>query len=265
MIGALRSELVRLRRKGMLTAWLGLTGLFAVLVGTVLFQVVADSTGAPAEGPGVSFPSLAELTSPDGLTAGAASGASFFGVVTLSFWAIAAATDYSSGLIRLLASAQPSRWRLLAGKVGALAAWTAVATTVALLATTAVAPAAARSAGIDTSAWRDGAAGTLASAWLDLYAALLVWGVVGLVLAVLARSSAVAIASGVAYVLVVESVVRSAAERVGDWLPGATLTALAGHGTDAVPYGTALALGAAYAAAGLAAAALVLSRRDITD
>ena len=265
MVAALRSELTRMGRKGVLGGWLGMTALLAALINSALFSIVADSEGTPENGPGVAFPSLAELAGSDGLVAGMSAGASMFGVVALAFWAVVAATDWSTGLVRLLVSAQPSRWRLLAGKVGALTLWTAGATTVALVVTLVVAPVAAESAGIATDAWRDAGVGTIAGAWLDLFTALVVWGAIGLVVATLTRSSAVAIACGVGYLLVVEAVVEAAAEGLADWLPGNVLEALAQGGTDAVPYGAALALGAAYLAGGLVLAAVVTARRDVTD
>jgi ABC-2 type transport system permease protein len=265
MINVLRSELVRLGRRGLLLGWMGLTALFAVLINVAMFQIVSEGDGAATDGPGTAFPSLAELTSADGLVSGLSSAASFFGVVMLAFWAISAASDYTTGLIRLLASAQPRRWKLLAGKVGALMLWTAAATTLALVVTTVVAPIGADAAGVSTELWETGAAGTLARAWIDLYAALLVWGTIGLVLATVTRSSSIAIACGVGYVLIVESVVRAAVSGLGDWLPGQTLTALAQGGTDTVSYTAALGLGAAYLVGGLALAAVVTTRRDITD
>ena len=265
MIRVFRSELVRLRRKGLLAGWLGLTAMFAVLINIVMFQVVGDGSGGAANGPGATFPSLAELTSGDGLTAGMGAAASFFGVVTLAFWAITAAGDYGTGLIRLLASAEPRRWRLILGKVAALAVWTAAAATVALVVTVVVAPIGAGAAGVSTDTWSSGAAGTVVRAWLDLFGALLVWGTIGFVLATVAKSAAVAISVGVGYVLVVEAVVEAAVKSVGDWLPGNTLTALAQGGTSTVSHGAALALGAVYALAGLAIAVTVTRRRDITD
>ena len=48
-----------------------------------------------------------------------------------AIWAVVTASDYGSGLIRLLVAAEPRRWRLLAGKVVALVILTAAATTVA--------------------------------------------------------------------------------------------------------------------------------------
>ena len=265
MLGVLRSELIRTRRPGVVLGWLGLTLLFAALINSVLFSIVADGGGTPQSGPGVAFPSVAELESADGLVAGMASGASFFGIVTLAFWAIVAATDYTTGLIRLLASAPAGRWRLLAGKVGALVLWTAAATSVALVVSVIVAPLGASSAGIDAGAWQDAAASTLARAWLDLFGALVAWGSIGLVLATVLRSSSIAIGGGVGYLLVVEPVIEAAAPGLADWLPGNVLTALAQGGTGAVPYGAALALGALYVLGGIGLALGAVIRRDVTD
>lgn len=265
MLRTLRSELVRLQRPRLLLGWLGLTAMFAVLVNLATFRLVADSDGPPANGPGVAFPTPAELVSSEGLVAGLSTGASFFGVVTLAFWAITAASDYQTGLIRLLVSAEPNRTRLLAGKVAALAGWTAIVTLLAVIVCVLVAPIGAGMADVSTSAWRDGVAGNLASAWGQLYAALLVWGVVGLAIAVLTRSSAIAIGAGAAYVLIVEAVVEAAVGGDSRWLPGDTLAVLADGGGPQMSFTTAVLLGTAYAGVALTATGLVQRRRDITD
>lgn len=265
MLRTVRAELVRLTRPGMLLAWYGLTALFAAMVNTIMFSVAAEGADLPAGAPGVAFPTLTELASPSGLTAGLGAASSMFGVVTLAFWAIAVATDYNTGLIRLLAAIVPRRWPLLGGKVAALAALTAVATTVAMMVTVAVAPQGARSAGIDTTAWTESPASTIARAWAGTFAALLVWGLVGLAVAYLTRSAAVAISVGVGYVLVVEPMLSRVFDQPPGWLLGTTLTALAKGGTAAVSLSAATAAALAYTALALAASGLVLVRRDITD
>ena len=264
MIAATRSELVRLLRPRLLTGWFGLVALFAVLINTVMFSM-AGSDG-PAAGPGVTFPDAATLQSSDGLVAGLSAAASMFGVVTLSLWALVTATDYSSGLIRLLVAAQPHRWKLLLGKLAALVAGTAVATTVALMVNVGVAPLAADAAGIDSTLWRaDLTAKLLGEAWGNAFAAALVWGVIGLVLALLLRSSALAISIGVGWVLVIESVVVAASDGNVPWLPGTALSALASGGDDVLDYAQAATVALAYSAVGLALAFVVGWRRDITD
>lgn len=265
MLRSLRSELVRLRRLGLLLAWFGLMALFATMANTVMFSVAADGVELPQGAPGVAFPSAAELATADGLMAGMPAASTMFGIVTLSFWAIAVATDYSTGLIRLLVAAMPRRWPLLGGKVAALAILTAVATTVAAVVTLGISPMAAQSAGIDTSTWAADAVGTIAGTWASTYLSLLVWGVIGLAIAYLGRSAALAISVGAGYVLVVEGMLGQLFDTTPDWLLGSTLTTVAQGGTTTISQGTALAWAGLYVAIGLTAAAVVLLRRDVTD
>lgn len=259
------SELIRSRRRGVLLGWLGLSAVLAALVNTVMFRAAADAGGGPTAAPGVDFPSVQVLESVEGLTAGVASASSMLGVVTLAFWALLTASDYSTGFVRLLVVAQPRRWPLLLGKAVALALWTSCAAAVALLVNVGAAPAGAASAGLDTAAWEAAAAGDLLSAWARLVSALLVWGVLGLALATVTRSAAVAISAGVGYVLLLDGVLGALFDRVADVLPGSVLTALAKGGTDAVSQSQAVVLGLAYAGVALAGSLLVLQRRDVTD
>lgn len=261
----LRSELGRLVRPRLLATWFGLVAVFAVLVNLVMFSTATSEGGMPAAGPGVTFPTLAELTGSGGLVAGVGAAANMFGVVTLAIWASATASDYSTGLVRLLVSAQPRRWRLVAGKALALAALTAAATTVALVVNVGVAPAVAEAAEVSTADWRAGAAGELVSAWANAYGAMLVWGLLGMALATATRSAAASISIGVGWLLVVESVVRQAAEAIGDWLPGATLSSLALGGSAAQQHATAAALALVYGLACLAVTTQLSTRREVTD
>jgi ABC-type transport system involved in multi-copper enzyme maturation permease subunit len=259
------SELLRSRRRAVLFGWLGLSAVLAALVNTVMFQAAVDAQGQPTAAPGVDFPSVQVLETVEGLTAGVASASSMLGVVTLAFWALLTATDYSTGFVRLLVAAQPRRWPLLVGKAVALTLWTACAALLALVVNVGVAPAGASSAGVDTSAWDAVAAGDLLAACARLFSALLVWGLLGLALATVTRSAAVAISIGVGYVLLLEGVLASVLGGVADVLPGSVLTALARGGTDAVSQGQALVLGGTYAAVALVVALVVLQRRDVTD
>lgn len=265
MFAAVRSELTRLRQPRLLVTWFGLMALFAVMINTIMVTFASGGGSPPPGAPGVAFPTLAELESSAGLMAGLAAASNMFGVVTLSFWAVVTAGDYSSGLIRLLVAAEPRRWRLLAGKVGALLMVTAAATTVAAIVNVlAVLPAAA-AAGISTVTWGTDLFAVVAGAWVNLYLAVCVWGVLGLVIATVARSAAVAISIGVGYVLVVESLVKLLKDVPSDWLLGTTLGAVASGGTETVAYGTALALALGYVTLGLVIAGVVFVRRDVTD
>jgi ABC-type transport system involved in multi-copper enzyme maturation permease subunit len=265
MIAVIRSELTRLRQPRLLLAWFGLMALFALLVNTIMVTFVSGGGDLPPGAPGVAFPTLAEMESPSGLMAGLAAASNMFGIVTLSLWAVVSAGDYSSGLVRILVAAEPRRWPLVLGKVVALAIVTAAATTVAAIVNVFAVMPAAGAAGISTAAWGTNLPSVIASAWMNLFLALCVWGVLGLVIAVLTRSAAVAISIGVGYVLVVESLVKMVKDAPSDWLLGTTLGALASGGTATIAYGTALALALGYVTLGLIVAGVVFIRRDVTD
>jgi ABC-type transport system involved in multi-copper enzyme maturation permease subunit len=236
-----------------------------VLINVVMFQIVKNGGAPPANGPGINFPTAATLLSYKGIVAGLPAASSMFGVVALSFWALATSTDYSTGLVRILVSAEPRRWRLLLGKWLALALATALTTGVALVVSLMVAPIAARAAGFTPSGWGADLGPVLAGATVNLFCALLVWGTIGLAMATLTRSSGIAIGVGIGYVLLLETVIKAAVSSVGRWLPGTTIAALANGGTPDLSYGRALALGVGYVVVALGAALVVFTRRDVTD
>ncbi|MFN8619944.1 MAG: hypothetical protein U0869_04225 [Chloroflexota bacterium] len=265
MLHVLRSELTRLGQRRVLLAWFGLTALFAIMVNTVMASVVTSASMGDLPSPGVTFPTLAELQAPSGLVAGVSSAVNLLGVVTLSMWAILTAQDHSTGLIRLLVAAEPRRWRLLAGKVVALTLVTALVALVGVVANIFAAGPTMAAAGVDTSAWGTDLPAVLWSGWSNLFLALSVWGVLGLLLATLTRSAAASISIGVAYVLLVESMIRMADGVPTDWLLGSTLGAIARGGTAAVSYGAALTLGVGDVIVALAVAGFVFARRDVTE
>ena len=264
MVHVVRSEWARLGQRRILLLWFGLMALLALMINTVMATVVGDSSAAALPSPGVTFPTRAELEASSGVMAGLSAASNMFGIVTLSMWAIFTAQDYSSGLIRLLVAGEPRRWRLLAGKALALLGVTALATTAAAVANGMAAPMVGAS-GIDTSAWGTDVLAVVGEAWINLFLSLVVWGVLGLVIAVLTRSAVAAVAIGIGYVLVLESLIKMTGGAPSDLLLGTTLNAIASGGTAAVSFGSAIALGGVYVIVGLGLAGAVFARRDVTD
>lgn len=269
MMRIIRSELLRLRRRDFVLGWLGLSRLLSAVIVAIVVSSIGNGSALPENGPGGTFPSTSDLVQPDGFVAGLSGAATILGVLTLSYWAIATATDFSTGLIRLLVQAEPRRLRLLAGKVAALTLWTLLATIVTTVAAVLTSLIVAPAMNIDTTSWAQGgmlaALSDILSAAANLFLSMIVWGVIGLVIAIATRSSAIAIGVGVGYVLVFESIISLVSERIADWLPGSVLAAVASGGTPVVAYGTAVALSMLYAALGLGTSMVVFTRRDITD
>ena len=254
----LRSELIRIWRPAF-HAGIGVMALFAALVSVFIFTSAEDPTAAaPTSGEGPPSFTVAEIASPGGFLTALSTVSTLAGVILLVLWAIAAATDYGTGLIRILVQAHPNRVTLLAGKIAALSVFTLLATAVTTLVVVVFARPLARLEGIEIEAWKTDFPSHLLEGFFNFTIAGLVWGLIGLMLAVLTRSSAMAIGIGIGFLLVVEGLITIVAPDAGPYLPGGTLNTLAAGGNDQLAWGAALGLVVLY---GVVAATVSLADR----
>jgi len=260
MMRAIRSELARLRNRNFILGGIGLMAALALMLTSIIFV----TAGERVMGPGERAVTVATLEAADGMFVGVQSSFAMLGIVVLALWAVAVTSDYANGLIRLLVQAEPSRLRLLGGKIVALSAFTCMATLVTTVVLLVVMPGIANLAGVSTGAWNDDLLRTVAVGYLNLTLAALLWGVAGLFVGMVTRSAGIAIAAGIGYLLVFEGLLGMLLDSASKWLPGSSFSAIAAGGTVDMAYGTALLVAAVYAGAALAAAALLIRRRDIT-
>lgn len=265
MINSLRSELVKLKR---LNAVLGYGGA-AIGFTTLLTIVSITNIGNPnARGPGSSAnTTLEQLAEPSGYSVGFEAANSFLGIIALALFASSIAAEFATGTVRSLLVIESRRWAVLAGKMlGLLAFWVAI-TSVALLVGGTVARLMSSSQGIDHSAWltSDGFSQGL-SIWFNVTVATIGWGLTGALLAMISRSAAISIASGVAYFLIGEHLFFQAMwPSTADWLPAGAFAALAQGGTLNVSFAVALGMTALYGVLAYAVTTLIFARRDVTD
>jgi hypothetical protein len=122
----------------------------------------------------------------------------------------------------------------------------------------------ARLEGIEVDHWKTDFASHFFKGYLDFTVAMLVWGLIGLLLAVLTRSSAMAIGIGIGFLLVVESLITIVAAGAAKYLPGGTLTTLVQGGTDGFSWGAAAGVVVLYRViAAVVVSLLVFRTRDI--
>jgi ABC-2 type transport system permease protein len=261
-----RSELIRIWRPEFVYVGIGVMALSAGLVSIFIFTSAETATAAPpSPGRGASSFTVAEIASPGGFLTPLSTVSRLAGVILLALWAIAAATHYSSGLIRILVQAHPNRLTLLAGKAAALTVFTLLATTVTTLTIIVLARPLARLEGIEDDAWKTDFHSHLAQGFFDFTIAGLVYGLIGLMLAVLTRSSAIAITIGVGGLLVVESLITIVAPGASSYLPGGTLQALAAGGNDELSWGAALGLVVLYGVIASVVSLGAVRSRDIVS
>jgi hypothetical protein len=237
---------------------------FAALISVFIYTAAKTGPTVPtAPGQATGFASVAQIASPGGFVAPLSVIGRPAGVIILALWAIAVATDYSTGLIRIVVQAYPKRLSLLAGKIAALAVFTILAATIAYLVMIFCARPLARLEGISVDQWHTDFASHFFKSYLDFTVAMLVWGLIGLMLAVLTRSSAMAIGIGIGFLLVVESLIAIVAANAAKYLPGGTLTTLIQGGTEGFPWAAAAGVVVLYGVIAAVVSLLVFRARDI--
>lgn len=264
---AFRSEWIKLSRRATLLGFGGAIVGFAALI-TVLMFLGAGGTDIGTDegrGPGA-LASAATLSLTDGSVFAVTRVATFLTIIALALFASNLAGEFSKGTIRMLFVTEPRRIKALAGKLAALASFAAAWVAVAVGVSIALGAVLASSAGVDTTSWwtAEGFA-AMAGAYASLTGAMIAAGLVGAALAVLTRSSAISISVGTAYLMIVEPLVGTFWETLGEWGPAAAFGALADGGTTSIGYSVAAALTIAYGLAGLAISSGVISRRDVTS
>lgn len=278
MTNSIRAELLRLRKWPVV--WI-VSGVWLVLNLTFgyLFDYLSYRDAVSSGDQGLARALLAQL-SLEGVPATMTTGLPIFGgALVLTLAALTTGSGYGWNTWKTVFTQGPSRLAVLGGTLTALAVVVAGVVVAALIADVA-ASAIVMTVASQPLTWPD--IGALAE---GLGGALLIvgmWAAAGAFLGVIAKGPALAVGLGLVWSLVVENLLRGVAgilgplESVPDFLPGTAAGSLAGAigaataseaggapGVLTVLTGTAsVALLAAYIAAFVVLAAIVVSRRD---
>ncbi len=261
---ALHAELLKLRSRGTLVA-IAAVAVMGMLASVLAFAL-ADNTARPLDGPGEGFAmTLARLAGPDGPSIGFAAGMTFVGLLVFVVFTANITSEYGQGTLRTLLLQQPRRVAWLAGKLTAMFMIMAMALLVALALSVATAVVMAQLRGVDTSQWWTAAAGRAAAAsFLNAFLATTFFALTATALGVLTRSTVLALAIGIAWMLPIEHIIQQAWDGATRTFPGLVFDAVARGGLPDASYGPALALAAGYAGVAAALAVAGLTRRDVT-
>jgi ABC-2 type transport system permease protein len=253
---AFTSEWTKLRRPTLLlSTFLGLA--FAASLFVILMFSQATANGG--------IVTLHQLARPNGLVIGVARASMLLGVVAFGIAASQVASEYSLGTLRQLLVRQPRRAVLLAGKMLGTISFLVLALCFAAVVALVVAVAAAQSRHVPTSAWFTGTGlGDLFRELGDLALATVGYSILGMAIGQFVRSAVFAVIVGFAWLIAVENIITRIVPSVGQWLPGASITAVASGGAEGVNYGHGMILGAVYIIIAIAAAMTVFVRNDVT-
>jgi len=275
-VSAVAAELLKLRRSWSTTILIGILALVELLLGYLLIYLIAQIPPEPNE-PDFGAALLLTLRPENFVSNVLNMLASLGGALALVLGAMHSAREYGWRTISNLLTQGPSRVGVLSAKAVALA----VVVVIMVLATFAAgAIGTSVVAGLRGEAIAFPAVAGIASGFAVGCLIVGAWAAVGFALGFLLRSTGLAIGLGLVYALVIETVIQGLAtindtiEAISRGLLGANGTALAASfGPDVVAeqFGVvsieppvAAAVLAAYIVVGLAAAAIVFARRDVT-
>jgi ABC-2 type transport system permease protein len=265
IVRAFRSELLKCRR------WSMFAGTGIMLVASAFFayltfhQITSGATGSELTPLAQAFPT--EL----GLITVVGQARSFIIVVSLIMVTANLAAEWSQGTWRNLLVREPRRLRLLSGKMLALLLFVLCSMTLTLVASSVLVLVVAHAQGVQTAAWTS-ASGI--SAWLAFFGneVLCLIGIclLGMLIAVLTRGTAIAVGVALAYVLVPEGIIAMVWKSGSRWFPIRTFNFLPGSvfPTDVGPippqgYAAALLVALVWMTIFVAASFVAFRRQDI--
>lgn len=264
---SMAAEAVKVLRRR--TIWITLAVLGAVAVGGTTLSIMAAE---PVAGPGGSGPGPDALLTTQSL-ADAGGGTAVFGqtvaftyVFLLAVFVAAVASEFTRGTFRTMLLHQPSRGRLLAGKVSVLVGYAFGAAVLGAVLSWITARLIAPSQGIDTSQWVT-VDGLVAGAEDLGRVALFLIGVAifATTVGVLARSVPIGVGVALVWSGPIENILGDGWTQAEGWFPGLLLRAVLLPGSTDTSTARALVILAVYAAIALTITAVALRRRDVTS
>jgi hypothetical protein len=262
MIASFRSEWILLNRP---KQWL-VTGLTTVVF-TVVATIVALATAAPFLESLDGGLALEALIGSGGATAAVIFSVGFSSVLVLAAFASSTGNEFTRGTLRTALTFQPRRWSLMAGKLAARTTVAAILMALALVVGAATAAVYAPTQDIDTAGWFGvDALREAGGDYVRLLGFVAMFALIGTTVAVLVRSTPIALAIGLLWFGPIENVIGEGRDWADRWFPGLLLRSLLQPDVPgSLDTGTVVATLGVYAALCVGVIATVMARRDVTN
>ncbi len=263
MFNVMRAELRKLRRPTLLISTILVVSALTALFTSIVFLRVDSGQGNGRRGEIVSALTLSQ---PDGLVYGFKIVSFFLGVTALCVFASQTAQEYSLGTLRNLLVRQPARMKILAGKYLAMSIFAIALVVIDAIVAIGISYGLAPHAKVTTTAWFTSAGlSMLGKTFFNVLLSTIAYGTFGMILGLLFRSPISAIATGVIWSLVLESILGAVISSTLKWLPGQNFTNIAQGGSTDVGYQWSLITSGIYLSVGFAVVAVLFKRRDVAN
>jgi ABC-2 type transport system permease protein len=263
MFNVVRAELRKLRRPSLFLGTMGAVVFFSGLFSALLYLLIDSPQGNSDRGRVISREVLA-LSS--GGVQGFANVGGFLGIIALCVFAAQTAQEYTYGTLRNLLVRQPSRMKVLFGKLVSMIIFALAMITVSAVVSIGISVILAPTIDVSTKMWFTSAGiEFIYTTFVNVVISVIGFGIIGMVLGLLLRSPISAISFGVLWLLIVEILLIAVKNSLQSWLPGYQLSTIASGGSADVTYSHALATGGAYVAVGAIVASILFVRRDVAN
>jgi hypothetical protein len=261
MTRIIKAELIRLvhRRTLLITAAAALV--FSVVAALSVFSS-AEAAGVASRRGGTT---LAALAGQGGGTEAFAVGASFVGFFVFVTFIALLAGEFSGGTFRALLLREPRRLRVIVGKLAGILLVAAAAVAFAEAATFVLSLILAPTKDIATTDWFSlRSLGEAGRDYATVFAGVAGWAIFGTTLAVIFRSTPIALGVGFAWAGPFENITVDSWHAGYRFFPGQVLGSLIRGGTVELGLGRALLTAGLYAAVAATVTLALVSRRDVT-
>jgi len=263
MFNVVKAELRKLRRPTLFFGTMGAALFFTALITSFIYLMIDSPQGNSDRGRSIGREVL-------GLASGSVNGFSsvggFLGIIALCVFAAQTAQEYTYGTLRNLLVRQPSRMKILVGKLISMALFALIMITIAAVVSIANSYILAPGANVSTDLWftSDGFQ-AIFTTFVNVTISVIAFGILGMVLGLLLRSPISAISFGVLWLLIIEVLLIAVKNSLQSWLPGAQLSAIASGGSLDLTYQHALTVGGMYVVVGAIVASVLFVRRDVAN
>lgn len=263
MFKVMWAELVKLRRPSLSLSTLAAVTFITGLITSLLFLLVDSPTGNAREGARIS---REVLQLPSGLSLSFSNAAGLLGIVALCVFAAQTAQEYTYGTLRNLLVRQPSRMKILLGKLGAMKLFAIVMVTLSAILGFTLSYILAGIKDVSTAAWGTSDAKTdVLRTFINVLISTIGYGIFGMILGLLFRSPISSISIGVIWNLIVEGLLSVFVKSLSKYFPGQLLTVVAEGGTKDISYKYALFTSYGILLTGLVTVAFLFKRRDVSN
>lgn len=262
MIRVILAELRKLKRRSLSLATLAtVTALTAFFTWVVYFRINEPENTKRGE-----TITATDLSSTLGLVYGFKLVSFFIGITALCIFASQTAQEYTFGTLRNLLVRQPSRMKILFGKLISMKLFALVMVTLSAIVSIIVSYLMSGPAKVDTTTWGTSSAyQLLGRTFVNVMITTVGFGIFGMILGLLFRSPITSISVGMLWILILELVLSGTLPSSTKWLPGQNLGNIGEGGSLLISYGHSLAISAIYLGTGFAVVAYLFKRRDVAN